>query len=73
MASLGEATIRISLGMTLDEVMAAKGPAKTRVDRFRRVGVGLSVKQVNIFGEKDRGGISHFSSTFVGLRVSVGF
>jgi hypothetical protein len=41
--------------------------------RFRRVGVGLFVKQVNIFGENDRGGISDFSSTFVGLRVSVGF
>jgi hypothetical protein len=40
--------------------------------RFRRSEVGLFVKRVNIFGEKDRGGISEFSSTFVGLRFAVG-
>jgi hypothetical protein len=40
--------------------------------RFRRSEVGLFVKQVNVFGEKERGGISDFSSTFVGLRFAVG-
>ena len=40
--------------------------------RFRRGEVGLFMKQVNIFGEKERGGISDFSSTFVGLRLAFG-
>jgi len=40
--------------------------------RFRRIEAGLFVKQVNIFGEKERGGISDFSSRFVGLRFAVG-
>lgn len=40
--------------------------------RFRIAEVGLFVKQVNIFGEKERGGISDFSSTFAGLRFAVG-
>jgi hypothetical protein len=40
--------------------------------RFRRGEVGLSMKQVNIFGETKRGGISDFGSTFVGLRLAVG-
>lgn len=40
--------------------------------RLRRSEVGLFVKRVNIFGEKARGGISEFSSTFVGLRLGVG-
>lgn len=39
--------------------------------RFRRSEAGLFVKQVSIFGEKERGGISDFSSTFVGLRFGV--
>ena len=41
--------------------------------RFRRSEVGLFGKRVNIFGEEERGGISDFSSTFVGLRFAVGF
>lgn len=40
--------------------------------RFRRSELGLFLKQVNIFGESDRGGISDFGSTFVGLRFAVG-
>jgi len=40
--------------------------------RFRRSQLSLFVKQVSIFGEEDRGGISEFSSTFAGLRFSVG-
>lgn len=40
--------------------------------RFGRYELGLFAKQVNIFGEKDRGGITDFSSTFVGLRFGVG-
>jgi hypothetical protein len=40
--------------------------------RFRKSEVGLFMKQVNIFGEADRGGISEFSSTFVGLRFALG-
>ena len=40
--------------------------------RFRRTEVGLFAKQVSIFGEQERGGISDFSSTFVGLRFTVG-
>lgn len=40
--------------------------------RFRRGEVGLFMKQVNVFGEADRGGISDFSSKFVGLRFALG-
>ena len=40
--------------------------------RFRWSEVGLFAKRVNIFGEEDRGGISEFSSTFVGLRFAIG-
>jgi hypothetical protein len=40
--------------------------------RFRRSELGLFMKRVNISGEKERGGISDFSSTFVGLRLTVG-
>ena len=40
--------------------------------RSRRNEVGLFAKRVNIFGETERGGISDFSSTFVGLRFAVG-
>jgi hypothetical protein len=40
--------------------------------RFRRFEIGLMVKRVNISGEKERGGISDFSSTFAGLRLAVG-
>lgn len=39
--------------------------------RFRRSALSLFVKQVNIFGEKDRGGISDFSSAFFGLRFGL--
>lgn len=41
--------------------------------RFGRYELGVYVKQVNVFGEKERGGISDFSSSFVGLRFGVGF
>lgn len=40
--------------------------------RFRRSEIGLFVKQVNVFGEQDRGGLSGFSSAFAGLRLAVG-
>jgi hypothetical protein len=40
--------------------------------RFRRSELGLFIKQVNTFGEADRGGIAEFSSTFLGLRLAVG-
>ena len=40
--------------------------------RFRRGEAGLFMKQVSISGEKERGGISDFSSTFVGLRLAIG-
>lgn len=40
--------------------------------RFRRGEASLFVKRVNVIGEKDRGGISDFSSTFAGLRFGVG-
>jgi hypothetical protein len=40
--------------------------------RFGRYEVSAFAKQVSIFGEKDRGGISEFSSTFVGLRFGAG-
>jgi hypothetical protein len=40
--------------------------------RIRRSEVGVFAKQVSIFGEKERGGISEFGSTFVGLRFAVG-
>ncbi len=41
--------------------------------RFGRYELGVYVKQVNVFGEKERGGISDFSASFVGLRFGVGF
>ncbi len=41
--------------------------------RFGRYEIGMYLKQVNIFGENQRGGISEFSSSFVGLRFGVGF
>ena len=37
--------------------------------RFARYEVGLYVKRVSVFGEKDRGGLSDFGSTFAGLRL----
>jgi hypothetical protein len=40
--------------------------------RIRRYEIGVFLKQVNIFGEKERGGLSDFSSTFVGLRFGIG-
>lgn len=40
--------------------------------RFRRGEVGVFVKQVSIVGEEERGGISDFSASFVGLRFAVG-
>jgi hypothetical protein len=40
--------------------------------RFRRGEVGMFVKQVNIFGQEDRGGIGGFSSSFVGVRFALG-
>jgi len=40
--------------------------------RFGRTEVGLFAKRVNIFGESERGGISDFSSTFVGVRFARG-
>jgi len=39
--------------------------------RYHRIEGGLFLKQVNIFGEEERGGISDFSSTFAGLRFGV--
>jgi len=45
------------------------------VDVGRRFGgreLGLFAKRVNIVGEKERGGISEFSSWFVGVRLAVG-
>lgn len=41
--------------------------------RFGRYELGLYMKQVSIFGEQERGGISEFSSSFAGLRFGVGF
>jgi hypothetical protein len=32
----------------------------------------MFVKQVNIFGQEDRGGIGGFSSSFVGVRFALG-
>ncbi len=40
--------------------------------RLRQYEIGMFVKQVNVFGEKQRGGLSEFSATFVGLRFGVG-
>ncbi len=40
--------------------------------RFRRGEVSAFVKRVGTSGEKARGGISNFGSTFAGLRVGVG-
>ena len=40
--------------------------------RFWRSEVGVLAKQVNVFGKKERGGMSAFGAAFVGVRVSVG-
>jgi hypothetical protein len=40
--------------------------------RFRRSELGVFMKQVNIFGEGDRGGLGGFSSSFVGVRFALG-
>ena len=40
--------------------------------RLGRYEIGFYMKHVSVFGEKDRGGISDFSSTFAGLRFGVG-
>lgn len=40
--------------------------------RFRRYEIGVYLKQVSIFGEKERGGISDFGGSFAGLRFGVG-
>ena len=63
-------------GATAGSIFKGSGwfvaPAADVGYRFRRGEVGLFMKQVNISGEKERGGISDFSSTFVGLRLAVG-
>jgi hypothetical protein len=38
--------------------------------RFRLAELGLFIKHVNLFGGKERGGLSDFSSTFGGLRLA---
>ena len=40
--------------------------------RFGRYEASLYVKQVNVFGEKERGGIAEFGSAFMGVRFGVG-
>ncbi|MBI3762877.1 MAG: hypothetical protein HY260_13595 [Chloroflexi bacterium] len=40
--------------------------------RFRRAEVGMFIKKVNTFGETERGGMSAFGSSFVGLRFAIG-
>lgn len=40
--------------------------------RFGRSELSVFVKQVSVFGEKERGGIADFSSTFAGLRLAFG-
>ncbi len=40
--------------------------------RFGRYEASVYVKQVNVFGEKERGGLADFSSGFVGVRVGIG-
>jgi hypothetical protein len=40
--------------------------------RFRRVEVGAFLKKVRTLGEAERGGMSAFSSSFLGLRLSIG-
>jgi len=40
--------------------------------RFRRYEASLYMKRVSVFGGKDRGALSDFSSTFAGLRLGVG-
>ena len=40
--------------------------------RFGRNELGVFVKSVNVFGESDRGGLTDFSSRFVGVRYAIG-
>jgi hypothetical protein len=39
--------------------------------RYRRSEIGGYVKRVGMFGAKDRGGLSPFSATFVGVRLGI--
>lgn len=39
--------------------------------RFRRSEIGAYVKRVELFGAKERGGLSPFSATFVGVRLGI--
>ncbi|MBP6773169.1 MAG: hypothetical protein KA154_09250 [Gemmatimonadaceae bacterium] len=39
--------------------------------RARRGEIGLFMKQVNVTGEKQRGGLSDFGATFIGLRLAL--
>jgi hypothetical protein len=39
--------------------------------RFRRSEVSVYAKRVNMVGEQDRGGLSGFNATFVGLRLGI--
>lgn len=39
--------------------------------RFRRSEVGMYVKRAEMLGAKDRGGLSPFSATFVGVRLGI--
>lgn len=53
---------------------ASGGFAAPYVDagyRFRRSEIGGYIKRVEMFGAKDRGGLSPFSATFVGVRLGV--
>jgi hypothetical protein len=40
--------------------------------RFGRHELGVFVKPVRVFGESDRGGLTGFSASFVGLRYAIG-
>jgi hypothetical protein len=40
--------------------------------RFQRYEVSVYVKQVRVFGEKERGGLSPFNASFAGLRFGIG-
>lgn len=40
--------------------------------RYRRLSLGVFLKQVNIVGEAERGGMSEFGSRFGGLKFSLG-
>ena len=64
-----------SVGATVGSFFKGNGwfvaPSLDLGYRARRGEIGLFMKQVNVTGEKQRGGLSDFGATFIGLRLAL--